>query len=373
MKEPRDRGNSYYIHYIPAFVIFVMLFKFLYLDNGVATLFNIFVPIFGAVFLAVVLNPMYKFIRDKIINNKVIAIIIVYTIFIGFIVTAGVIIIPRVVRSINQFILDIPNMISAAEVFFADPPERLEFIMEQQSYQFFLDNIQTLTQRASELVSNLLDKTLIKLISITSGIVKFIIAVFISAYILVDKNHFKNLSSKISHTFFSEEKANEIIDLGYQLNKNVTKFIFGKFIDSLIIGIIAFISMNFIIQAPYPLILSIIIGITNMIPYFGPFIGGFPAIIVTLLLDPVKGLWMILFVFLLQQFDGLILGPKILGIQLDLKPVWIITAILVVGGLFGVWGMFFATPFAALLKTIFNKYMDIRLKGKKIHYENEKI
>jgi|SRR6056297_1069606 len=358
---------------MPAFVIFVVIFKFLYLDNGISTLFSIFVPIFGAVFLAVVLNPLYKYIREKIIDNKIIAIICVYTLFVGIMVTAGVIIIPRVVKSINQFILDIPNMIAGIEALFANPPERLEFIMEQQSYQFFVDNIQTLTQRASELVSSLLDKTLIKLIDITSGVVKFIIAVFVSAYILVDKNHFKNLASKISHTFFSEEKANEIIDLGYQLNENVTKFIFGKFVDSLIIGLIAFISMNFIIKAPYPLILSIIIGITNMIPYFGPFIGGVPAIIVTLLLDPVKGLWMVLFVFLLQQFDGLILGPKILGIQLDLKPVWIITAILVGGGLFGVWGMFFATPFAALLKTIFNKYMDIKLEGKKIHYENEKI
>ena len=108
-----------------------------------------------------------------------------------------------------------------------------------------------------------------------------------------------------------------------------------------------------------------------MIPYFGPFIGGVPATIVTLLLDPVKGLWMILFVFILQQFDGWVLGPKILGIQLDLKPVWIITAILIGGGLFGLWGMFFATPFAALLKTIFNKYMDIKLKDKKIYLENE--
>jgi len=373
LKETKDRGNSYYIHYIPAFVIFVIIFKFLYLDKGISVLFSIFVPVFGAIFLAVVLNPLYKFIREKIINNKIIAITIVYTVFVGFMVIAGIIIIPRVVRSINQFILDIPNMIAVAEAFFADPPERMEFIMEQQSYQFFVDNFQTLTQRLSELVSELLDKTLIKLISITSGIAKFIIAIFVSAYILVDKNHFKNLASKISHTFFTESKANEIIDLGYQLNKNVTKFIFGKFVDSLIIGVIAFISMNFIIKAPYPLILAIIIGITNMIPYFGPFIGGIPAIIVTLLLDPIKGLWMILFVFLLQQFDGLILGPKILGIQLDLKPVWIITAILVGGGLFGLWGMFFATPFAALLKTIFSKYMDIRLKGKKIHYENEKI
>lgn len=365
------KSNSYYLHYVPAFVLFVVIFKFIYSDNGISTLFGIFVPILGGIFLAVVLNPIYKLIRDKVFNCKMFAILIVYSVFVGIIVTAGIIIIPRVVGSINQFIIDIPRMINSLEKLFENPPERLQFIIERQSYQFFLDNIQTLTQRISEMVSGILDKTLIKLLDITSGIIDFIIAIFISGYILVDKNHFKNLASKTSYTFFSDETAQEIIDLGYELNQNVTKFIFGKFIDSLIIGIIAFIVMNFIIQTPYPLILSIVIGITNMIPYFGPFIGGVPAAIVTLLLDPIKGLWMILFVVILQQFDGWILGPKILGIQLALKPVWIITAILIGGGLFGLWGMFFATPVAALLKTIFNKYMDIKLKDKKIYLENE--
>jgi len=374
MKEIQDnfkKSNSYFIHYIPAFVLFIIIFKFIYSDNGISTLFGIFVPILGGIFLAVVLNPMYKLIRDKVINIKMIAILTVYSVFVGIIVTAGIIIIPRVVGSINQFIMDVPRIINALENLFQDPPERLQFIMHHQSYQFFLDNIQTLTQRISEMVSSILDKTLLKLINIASGIIDFIIAVFISGYILVDKSHFKNLASKTSYTFFSDETAQEIIDLGYELNQNVTKFIFGKFIDSLIIGIIAFIVMNFIINTPYPLIFSIVIGITNMIPYFGPFIGGVPATIITLLLDPIKGFWMILFVFILQQFDGWVLGPKILGIQLDLKPVWIITAILIGGGLFGLWGMFFATPIAALLKTIFKKYMDIKLKDKKIFLENE--
>jgi len=374
MKEIKDENtptNSYYLHYVPAFVLFVVIFKFIYLDNGIATLFGIFVPILGGIFLAVVLNPLYKLIRERLINVKMLAISIVYLVFVGIIVIAGIIIIPKVVGSINQFIMDVPRMINSLENLFQDPPERLEFIMEHPSYQFFLDNIQTLTQRISEMVSSILDKTLVKLIDITSGFFNFIIAIFISGYILVDKSHFKNLASKTSHTFFSDETAQEIMDLGYELNENVTKFIFGKFIDSLIIGMIAFVVMNFLIQTPYPLILAIVIGITNMIPYFGPFIGGVPATIVTLLLDPFKGLWMILFVIILQQFDGWVLGPKILGIQLDLKPVWIITAILIGGGLFGLWGMFFATPFAALIKTMFNKYVDIKLKDKNIYLENE--
>jgi len=134
-------------------------------------------------------------------------------------------------------------------------------------------------------------------------------------------------------------------------------------LDSFIIAIITYLGSKFVIGAQYPMILALIIGVTNMIPYFGPLIGGVPAVIITLLVEPVKGLWMILFVIIIQQFDGLVLGPKILGIQLDLKPIWIIIAIIVGGGLFGIWGMFFATPVAALIKTVMYTYMEPKLRG----------
>ena len=93
-----------------------------------------------------------------------------------------------------------------------------------------------------------------------------------------------------------------------------------------------------------------------MIPYFGPFIGMIPAGVITLFDRPIKALWVIIFIFALQQFDGLYLGPKILGIQVGMKPFWIITAILVGGGFFGVWGMLFAVPVAAVVKTLFDRY-----------------
>ena len=131
----------------------------------------------------------------------------------------------------------------------------------------------------------------------------------------------------------------------------------GKAIDSLIIGILAFIGLTFM-QAPFPLILSLILGVTNMIPYFGPFIGAIPAICITLLIDPVLAIWVGIFILILQQFDGNFLGPKILSNSLDLSPLWIILAVLVGGGVMGPLGMFIGVPIFATIKTFGGEYIN---------------
>ena len=119
-------------------------------------------------------------------------------------------------------------------------------------------------------------------------------------------------------------------------------------------------------EVRYALLISLIVGITNMIPYFGPFIGMIPAAIITVFYSPFKALWVTIFIFLLQQFDGLYLGPKILGIQVGLKPFWIILSILIGGGFFGVWGMLFAVPTAAVIRILLGKYIDKQFKQKGI-------
>src|SRR5690606_8042174 len=133
-------------------------------------------------------------------------------------------------------------------------------------------------------------------------------------------------------------------------------FFVGKIIDSFIIGLLCFIGC-LIMKVPYALLISLIVGVTNMIPYFGPFIGMIPAAVITLFESPIKALWVTIFIFALQQFDGLYLGPKILGIQVGMKPLWIITAILIGGGFFGVWGMLFAVPIAAVIRSLLRKYI----------------
>ncbi|EOD01031.1 Permease [Caldisalinibacter kiritimatiensis] len=121
-----------------------------------------------------------------------------------------------------------------------------------------------------------------------------------------------------------------------------------------------------IIGAPYALVISTIVGVTNMVPYFGPIIGAVPAVLITLFYNPITALWMLIFILCLQQFDGLYLGPKILGTQVGLKPVYVISAIIIGGGLFGVLGMLLAVPIGAIIRTIFTRYIDSKLEEKNI-------
>jgi predicted PurR-regulated permease PerM len=136
-------------------------------------------------------------------------------------------------------------------------------------------------------------------------------------------------------------------------------------IDSLIIGLICFAGM-WALKAPYALLMSIIIGVTNMIPYFGPFIGAVPAIIITLFSSPVTAIWVAVFILILQQLDGYIIGPFILGDSVGLSPFWIILAILIGGGLFGVLGMLICVPVMAIVRNQFSRYINKRLDEKNL-------
>ena len=142
-------------------------------------------------------------------------------------------------------------------------------------------------------------------------------------------------------------------------------FLFGKMIDSLIIGILCFIIMN-VLHLPYSLLMSLIVGITNMIPYFGPIIGAIPGVLMYLFIDPKLSLIFAIMILVLQQFDGLYLGPKILGDQTGIKPLWVIFGITVGGAYFGVIGMFLGVPTVAVITYLSNLFLNKKLKKKNI-------
>ena len=164
----------------------------------------------------------------------------------------------------------------------------------------------------------------------------------------------------------SKKLANNLIQFCKEANYTFEKFFVGKIIDSTIIGIIFFVGAK-LLKAPFAMLLSIIIGVTNMIPFFGPFIGAIPVIFITLMFDitnPLKAVWMAIFILLLQQFDGNILGPKILGDSIGIKPVGIIFSIIVGGAIFGPAGMFFGVPIFAVIFSVFNRFIDKKYSRK---------
>lgn len=161
-----------------------------------------------------------------------------------------------------------------------------------------------------------------------------------------------------------------ILHLTLKSNEIFGGFIIGKLIDSAIIGVLCFIGLS-ILNMPYALLVSVIVGVTNVIPFFGPYIGAIPSAVLIMLADPRKGLYFILFILVLQQIDGNIIGPKILGDSTGLSAFWVVFSILLGGGLFGFVGMILGVPTFAVIYYVINMLINHRLEVKKLPTETE--
>lgn len=297
-----------YLKLLPVFILFVLIFKYLYVDNGFTKITEICVPIFAGLLLAVILNPILIFIERTLkIKSRALSIVLTFVIFIGAITVLIYFVLPSITSSISGFAKDVPDLLKAINQLLNDIGTQFYENSTNDIYLMVEQTVQKIMQTLYSLGTSVLNTAFISAINVALFLYNTIMAMFISIYILYDKEHFENLFYKASHSIFEKKYADEIVKTGYNLYQNVTKFIAGKLIDSLIIGIIAFIVPAYIIKAPYPIIIGVVIGVTNMIPYFGPFIGGIPMIILTLLYSPIKALWMTIFILILQQFDGWIL------------------------------------------------------------------
>lgn len=174
------------------------------------------------------------------------------------------------------------------------------------------------------------------------------IGIIVSIYILASRRKFAAQLKIFVHAVFKKNVADKIITEVYFSNKMFMGFISGRLLDSAIIGCLCFIGLS-IMKVPYPLLVSVIVGVTNIIPFFGPFIGGIPAGLIILMVDPVKCIWFIVFIVILQQLDGNIIGPKILGEMTNLNSFWVLFAILLSSGLFGFGGMLVGVPVFAVI------------------------
>lgn len=216
-----------------------------------------------------------------------------------------------------------------------------------------------------DVINNVVSKLMNSTISITSSLYNLIMGLVIAFYMLTQKEDFARGSKRILFSLLKRERAERIIDIFSEGHEIFIQFFVGKFIDSFIIGVICFIGLS-IMENPYALLIAVIVGVFNMIPYFGPILGAIPSIIITLFTGFMPAVFVAIFIICLQQFDGLVLGPKILGDSIGLSPFWIISGIIIGGALWGPLGMFFASPIIAVILNNVNRYLDRRLKEKNI-------
>lgn len=332
--------------------------------QGFNTLSSILAPFVYGFFIAYLLNPGVCWVEKHILGKfdrrggysrfrRILSIFTIYILMIGCTAWVFAYVLPQIATSIRDLLKNFPTNVSKLEVYLYNLANEYPYLKSSEVEALITENVQPILQRSS----TILNFALSYILSSALGITKLLLGLMIAFYMLNEKERFVKQSKKLLHAFLKEEVADKIISIGSESHQAFSKFFIGKTIDSLIIGVICFVGLLFL-NIPYALLISVIIAITNMIPYFGPFIGAIPAILITLLSSPMQAVTIALFIFALQQFDGMILGPKILGDSTGLSPFWVIFSILIGGAFFGFLGMLLGVPVFAVLSTMFGRVVD---------------
>lgn len=359
--------KKWHFNFIPIIFVTILLLKIVFnFENSlfpfIGGLLSILSPFFWALGLAYFFNPLMNLLEKHLNLKRIYSLLLTYVIVIGLTTLGITVIFPTVFDSLVDLFKNLPEYADNTQAWIISHID--EFNTNYYLNPAILEQLQnTSTKSLNELnsfINNFLSSFLSSTIKFTTSFFKFIFGFIISIYILKDKENLLSISKRIICYIVPHDKHDDIFSFLKETNSVFSEFILGKSIDSLIIGILCYIGL-LLINAPFALLISIVVGITNMIPYFGPFIGMIPAFVLTFLANPTKAFIVLLFIFLLQQFDGLYLGPKILSEKVGLSPLLVILAITIGGGLFGILGMFVSVPIMALLKTytkhiITNKY-----------------
>ena len=297
---------------------------------------------------------------------KTTAIFLTILIFILAIVGAVSAVIPQLFVTVQTLVLNMNSYAVAANTKLVEVlkgyPDVLKFVQEllDNSTRMLMSYLQdSAMPKMNDLVSNLSDKLKGMLGVVFNTIMGFVISI----YFIHGKERFAGQSKKLLYGFLRTDVANSMLRNLRQINRNFSGFISGKLIDSLIIGVIFFILLWFF-KFPYTLLMAVVLGVTNVIPYFGPLIGGIPMALLTLLADPPKFLPFIILVLVVQQFDGNILGPKILGGTTGLSSFWVIFAILIGQGIFGFWGLIIGIPLFSVIYAFVKTRVNLNLDAK---------
>jgi predicted PurR-regulated permease PerM len=335
------------------------------IGHGISTINSILTPFYGGIVLAYLMCPIYNWTVKRVyhkldgrlprsqsgyriarVTGTVVSLLVMILIVVGFIV----LIIPNLVDSIITIVASIRPAVNQlndwAVVHIQENSELVDLL--QNNLESWTDKllewIQQKLQPATEMV---LSGVSVGIVGTFRGVFNAFVALIICIYILNSKELFQAQAKKLILAFFKPRWAEEFFQLGRICNRTFGGFINGKIIDSFIIGVLCFLIME-LMGLPMAVLVSVIVGVTNIIPFFGPFIGMVPSALLLLMVEPLAALKFIIMILILQQVDGNIIGPKILGDTTGLASFWVMFAIIVGGGLFGLAGMVLGVPVFAI-------------------------
>ena len=369
----------------------ILYFAFLRADtlfSVAGTIIEILKPIIYGFAIAYLLNPIVKetdkyllpVLRKKIKKEKTArqfsrAAGILFALLVLFAVIFALLnmLIPELFHSIRNLMETLPGQLTSGI-------EAIENLQKEQSTMGLL--LGNILNHASETLQNWIQTDLLRqmniwMTNITTGamnvlseVFNFLVGCIVSVYMLFSKELFAAQMKKILYGVMSIEHANMTLHITRKSNEIFGGFIIGKIIDSAIIGVLCFLGLT-LLDMPYILLVSVIVGVTNVIPFFGPYIGAIPSAILIALADPIKGIYFLIFILALQQLDGNVIGPKILGDSTGLSAFWVVFSILLGGGLFGFVGMIAGVPTFAVIYYIVKMVVEQKLEKKKMPADTE--
>ena len=359
-------------------------------SEGVGTIKTIISPFIYGFVMAYLLSPIYnatvrglykllgKYFKNKLrlfSFCKLVASVVAVVCLIGAVAGLIALIVPQVIESLTGILKSLPQRLTQLSALFNDitskmDNKRLAMKMSEIYAQVQTNLIELAQTKLLPGMGTLVGQVSTQVILTLKTMMNVMIGVMACVYMLNSKERFQGQFKKVILATLPKEKAEAVFDFAKFTNRTFGGFINGKIIDSIIIGIICFILMK-IFGFPYPILISAIIGITNVIPFFGPFIGAIPAAIIILLVSPMYSLYFLILIFILQQVDGNIIGPAILGNTTGIASFWVLFSIVIGGGLFGFIGMVLGVPVFAIIYYYFSRSINKRLEAKGLEFRTD--
>ena len=385
----RFRWDKKYLYWgITAFcviagsILFYMLLTALpAIGRGISALVRILSPFVWGLVISYLLAPLMRMLEEKVFRPlgakwfkksrgqgkgfaRGMSVFVSILVFLAILTGLVFLILPQLYSSIMMIVDNSPayieKMTAWAEKLLADFPEIEVYVTNllgnaNNNIMNWLQN--SVLPSLGSLITNLTTGV----IYVVRGLYNLIIGIIVSVYILGNKEKFKASAKRILYSIFTVEAAEKLREGVVFVDKTFMGFITGKLLDSAIVGLICYIVCA-ILRMPYALLVSVIVGVTNIIPFFGPLIGAVPSVIIILMVNPVKALIFVIFIIVLQQVDGNIIGPKILGNSVGINGFWVMFSIILGAGLFSFWGMLLGVPVFVVIYTLMNKAIERKLR-----------
>lgn len=367
-----DKFKEYWGIVTYVVVLVYAIFNFSNLISGVKGIIGIISPFIVGIAIAFVLNLVMKIFEEKLfsfLNDKKYKSYLKFkrplsvslTFITVFLVILSLIsfIIPQLIDSISKLTNAVPSYMKSFEIFISKYVTHTEIL--NTVWNNFLSAWKEVIQFTGQVLASSLTSVVNITLGFTSGLFNFILSIIFSIYMLLNKEGLQLGMKKVLYSFSSKRFADRVMSLAKISNEVFSNYIGGQFIEAIIIGVLCFIGM-IILRMPYALLISVLIAVTALIPIFGAFIGTIPSAFIILIIDPMKAIWFVIFIIVLQQVEGNLIYPKVVGGSIGLPPIWVMLAMIIGGNAFGFIGILLGIPIFSVVYKVFKEIVDKRLK-----------